>query len=254
MHNNYFYTCEYLMKINHRILGILPPHHQFCYFYALIFTNREMGNNETNRFFYSDGYRLGMEVVEKGITDESIQEVVQILFSTMDGLIGSLLQQAERSGVKVDCAKGCSWCCHQPVFGHTFELQYLANQIRQTQTPDKVDEIRERAIAKNNRVKAMEEKEMLNYKSPCPLLENNACMTYDARPMACRIYLSTRVASCLLFYSHPAEPENYPALLDFPLKAGRMLNQGFLAALKQHNRPGKEFRLEEGLSVFLKPL
>lgn len=233
-------------------MGILLPHHQFCYFYALIFTDREMGNKEIDRIFYSDGYCLGMEVVEKGITDEYIQKGVQILLSTMDGLIGSLLQQAERSGVKVDCAKGCSWCCHQPVFGHTFELQYLVIQAKQNLPPVKVAEIMERATSKNNLVKAMEEKEMLNYKSPCPLLENNTCMVYHARPMACRIYLSTNVASCLRFYSQPDDPENYPALLDFPLKAGRMLNQGFLAALRQHGFTGTEYRIEEGLSMFLK--
>lgn len=211
-----------------------------------------MNKHETDRIFYSDGYRLGMAAVEKGITDESIQEGVQILLSTMDGLIGSLLQQAERSGVKVDCAKGCSWCCHQPVFGHTFEMQYLANQAKQNLPPVKVAEIMERATSKNNLVKAMEEKEMLNYKSPCPLLENNACIVYHARPMACRIYLSTSVESCLRFYSQPDDPENYPALLDFPLKAGRMLNQGFLAALKQHGFTVTEYRIEEGLSMFLK--
>jgi len=204
---------------------------------------------DTDRIFYSDGYRVGMDVAEKDITDETIHEGVKLLLSTIDGLIDSLLQQAERSGVKVDCAKGCSWCCHQPVFGHSFELQYLANYIRLEFTPEEVLKIKEKARNKNLLVAGMSEEKMLNYKSPCPLLEDGACLAYNARPMACRIYLSTNVATCQRFYTQPDDKENYPALLDFPLRAGRMLNQGFLAALKQHGFSGTEYRIEERLSM-----
>ena len=50
--------------------------------------------------------------------------------------------------------------------------------------------------------------------------------------MACRIYLSTDVKTCHEFYKNPDNIENYPALLDFPMKAGKMMNEGFKAALK----------------------
>jgi hypothetical protein len=70
--------------------------------------------------------------------------------------------------------------------------------------------------------------------------------------MACRIYLSTRLETCLEFYHHPENEQNYPALIDFPLKAGRMMNEGFMAALKENGIETAEFRLEEGLKIVLK--
>lgn len=75
---------------------------------------------------------------------------------------------------------------------------------------------------------------------------------YEGRPMACRIHLSTKLGTCLEFYHHPENEQNYPALIDFPLRAGRMINEGFMAALKGYGIETDEFRLEEGLRIVLK--
>jgi hypothetical protein len=91
----------------------------------------------------------------------------------------------------------------------------------------------------------LSEKEILNSKFPCPLLENGACSAYPARPMACRIYLSSDVNTCLKFYREPEDETTYPALLDFPMRAGRMMNEGFKAALKAHGINIQEFRIDQ---------
>lgn len=208
-----------------------------------------MSISETDRIFYSDGYRLGQAAISDGFTSEAVAGGIGQLLSAIDGLIDSLLQQAGRSGVQVDCTKGCAWCCHQPVFANTFELQYLTDYIRKNFSPERISMILEKAGAKNRLVAPMTEKQMLNHKSPCPLLEEGACSAYAARPMACRIYLSSSVASCIRFYSDPEDADNYPALMEFPLRAGRMMNQGFTAALKQHGHPSSVHRIEEGLLV-----
>lgn len=206
-----------------------------------------MSLTDTDRVFYSDGYRLGQSIFDKGYSEKVVAEGVEQLYSAIDGLIDSLLQQAERSGVNIDCTKGCAWCCHQPVFANNFELQYLTQYIRSHFSLEKICEITERAKTKNRLVNTLNEEQVLNHKSPCPLLENGACLAYHARPMACRIYLSTKVETCVLFFNHPENKDNFPALLQFPLRAGQMLNEGFTAALKQHNHPASIFRLEEGL-------
>jgi hypothetical protein len=69
--------------------------------------------------------------------------------------------------------------------------------------------------------------------------------------MACRIYLSYKLESCLEFYRNPDNDANYPALLEFPLRAGQMMNEGFRAALKESGLETAEFRIEEGLSIVL---
>ena len=72
-------------------------------------------------------------------------------------------------------------------------------------------------------------------------------MAYKARPVACRIYLSSNLNSCLKFYNEPEDKNNYPALLNFPMRAGRLMNEGFKAALKAGGIVAKEFRIEEKL-------
>jgi Fe-S-cluster containining protein len=206
-----------------------------------------MSKHDSDRVFYSDGYRLGQSIITKGYSEEAVAEGIEQVYSAIDGLIESLLQQAARSKVNIDCTKGCSWCCHQPVFANNFELQYLTQFIRSHFSPEKISGITERAKAKNRLVNTMNEEQVLNHKAPCPLLEDGACLAYNARPMACRIYLSTKVETCVLFFNHPENKDNFPALLQFPLRAGQMLNEGFTAAMKQHNHPVSVFRLEEGL-------
>ncbi len=208
--------------------------------------------SEYDRLFYKDGYRLGEEASE-GIPDEKrLFDAITTMYQTMDGLIESLLAMGKKQGVTVDCQKGCSWCCYQPVFANSYELNYLASYIKKTFSPYDLENAYQLAKEKDEKTSKFSGKEVLNYKHACPLLKNGACSAYPARPLACRIYLSMKVESCLQFYYHPENTESYPALLDFPLRAGRMMNEGFFAALKENGQFSKELRLEEGLVRFLK--
>lgn len=74
-------------------------------------------------------------------------------------------------------------------------------------------------------------------------------MAYEARPMACRIYMSMSVDSCKTFYKKPDDETNYPALLEFPLQAGRMMNEGFNKGLKAAGLKGSELLMEEALLI-----
>jgi Fe-S-cluster containining protein len=171
------------------------------------------------------------------------------MYYAIDSLIDSLSKFAERQNQQIDCKKGCEWCCHQPVFALDYEMKYLNDFIDRNFDTETVEKIKTRAENKNNKLSFLNESDLLNAKYPCPLLENGACVAYSARPMACRIYLSTDVKTCLNFYHHPEEKNNYPALLNLTLRAGQMMNEGFKAALKINGIKTKEFRIEEQLLV-----
>lgn len=198
--------------------------------------------------FYNDGYELGKEALIKGRDDEALFAAIERMHDAIDQLIESLDRASKKNGTPINCAKGCSWCCHQPVFANTYELHYLKNYIRNSFTKKEMEEVQERARSKNELTSKLTEDQLLKNKTACPALKNGACAAYHARPMACRIYLSTNVATCLEFYKNPDNEQNYPALLDFPLQAGRMMNEGFMAALAEAGIETEEFRLEEGLS------
>ena len=67
----------------------------------------------------------------------------------------------------------------------SYELQYLGEFIRKSFTSCEQTAILQRAKGKDAQTSHMSEKDVLNYKAPCPLLKDNACSAYPARPMAC---------------------------------------------------------------------
>lgn len=208
-----------------------------------------MNNNQKNieNAFYSDGYKLGMNVAvsdnDKSVLFDSISEMYELI----DNFNDSLSEFAKKHNQQIDCKKGCEWCCHQPVFALDYEMDFLIDFIKNNF--DKVAQkvIVARAKIKNNKLSFLNETDLLNSKYPCPLLQNGACIAYKARPMACRIYLSHDINSCLQFYKNPGKETSIPALLNLPLRTGQMMNEGFKAALKTNGVKTREFRIEEKL-------
>ena len=213
----------------------------------MINENKHFTKND--RIFYSDGYKLAQSAIEQGLSNSTLFSAIESLYAAIDGLNESIVALSERQDKEVACQKGCHWCCHQTVYANSYELHFLSEKIKLRFSSEKISKYIEAAEAKFAVTSKMNEEEVSNYKSSCPLLENGACSIYDARPMACRIYLSTNLGTCLEFYQHPENKLNYPALIDFPLRAGRMMNQGFMAALKGVGIATAEFRLEEGLRI-----
>lgn len=207
--------------------------------------------SETDRVFYSDGYKLGLSVVDGGLTKEALFVAIRTLYAETDNLIQSLVNHAAQHGVNIDCKMGCCFCCHQPVLAISHEIHFLADFINRNFNKNQILEILERARVKNEAFGNVLPEEMQKIKIPCPLLKDGACLVYEARPMACRIYLSQKVASCKEFYEYPENKNNFPALFDFPLRAGQMMNEGFIAALKTQKICSAEYRIEQGLEVGL---
>ena len=198
-----------------------------------------------SQLFFHDGYLLGLQAAKYHDEPEKWNAVMHTFYQTIDELLDALLDYARQSKVSVDCCKGCSQCCYQPVFANDYEISYLRHSILTNFPPDVIGRIRQKAMDKNKTVRELTPAQVLIHKQACPLLKDNVCSIYEARPVACRIYLSMDVTSCTNFFHHPQDPDHYPRLLDFPLKAGRMINQGFSAALKESGIESYEMRLEE---------
>ncbi len=198
--------------------------------------------------FYNDGFQLGMKALEAGDDPKNMFSAIQEMYAAIDGLIDSLSGLAQQQGQAIECKVGCEWCCHQPVFALDYELGYLQNYIDEYFDDETKATIKTKAQRKQAKLSALNDDELLNAKSPCPLLNEGACIAYEARPMACRIYLSSSVKTCLKFFNKPDDKTSYPALLDMPMRLGRMMNEGFKSALKFNAILPEEFRIEEKLS------
>jgi Fe-S-cluster containining protein len=214
-------------------------------------TNENKHFTEADRIFFSDGYQLAQSAILKGFSVDTLFTGIKLLYAAIDLLNDSIISLAKRQSPAVVCFNGCHWCCHQAVFANTYELKFLAKKIKKISNSEELGAIIEKAKAKHAITSNLNVVEILKYKAPCPLLKNSSCSIYAARPMACRIYLSTKLKSCIDFYHHPENETEYPALIDFPLKAGRMMNEGFCTALKEIGLEIIEFKLEEGLLIEL---
>lgn len=201
--------------------------------------------------FYADGFNIGIKAANIKNDRKSLLPAVTEMYSAIDALIDSFSLLAAKQDKNIDCKSGCEWCCHQPVFAMDYELDYLQTFISEYFDSELKNEIISRAIAKQNNFGKLKGDKLQNAKHACPLLNEGACMAYKARPMACRIYLSSDVKSCVHFYKSPEDKNSYPALLDLPMRLGRMMNEGFKAALKTKGIDAKEFRIEELLSIQL---
>ena len=196
---------------------------------------------------FADGVRLAEGYLEEDHSTAQLVRAVGHLYNAFDSLNAAFLDRTRKEGKPAQCEKGCSWCCHQAVFAVSHEFLYLKTWMHHYLPPRKIREVNERARTKNEITSRLTYDDQMIYRHPCPLLDGKLCMVYQARPMACRIYLSYDLESCIGDYNTPGDPVGFPRLFDFPLRAGRMMNEGFTAAIRTYGYHSGESKLEEGI-------
>ena len=108
-------------------------------------------------------------------------------------------------GVKVACARGCSYCCHLRVEIQPAEAFALAAWLQRTASAERLAAViaRLRSNVQNTRALRAEARKRVNM--ACALLgEDGACTAYEARPAQCRRYHSVSVDPCREFFDNPA--------------------------------------------------
>jgi Fe-S-cluster containining protein len=210
-----------------------------------------MEAGEIKRIFYRDGFRLALEHLGHELTAAGLDRAITQLYQSIDELLESFLQRSAAEGQLADCKKGCAWCCHQEVFAVTHEFLFLNDYVKRNFSGAVREKILEQARKKVMRSMHLSVEEQLQIRVRCPFLDSGACLVYEARPMACRIYLSTSEPSCKKEHDGPGSKGVFPDLFEFPLLAGRMLNEGFVAGLKQLGLQSAELPLEQGYSTMV---
>jgi Fe-S-cluster containining protein len=210
-----------------------------------------MESKEIRRIFYRDGYRLAHSHLDQELSAANIKRAITELYQAVDELLGSFLDRTAVDGQPAECKKGCALCCYQEVFAVTHEFLYLQDYMLHHLSVKQREGILERAREKVMLTVNRSVEEQLNVRAACPFLEAGSCMAYEARPMACRIYLSSSVISCKREHDQSVNEKSNPELYEFPLLAGRMLNEGFVAYLKQVGIQSSELPVEQGYSAMV---
>ena len=203
------------------------------------------------QIFFRDGYRLACDILGKELSGNSVLFLTRKLYSEINSLLDSFVARCSAENRRVDCRQGCSFCCHQAVLIVPYEAFYLEKYISDNFVEDRRQRIIKRIREKDSITSRMKVQEFLHHKSPCPFLEEDCCIVYPARPMACRIYLSEDRTNCEYEYQHPSETDYFPGLYEFPLYAGRMMNEGICAWLQEKKIYPTEWQLESSVNTIL---
>jgi Fe-S-cluster containining protein len=145
--------------------------------------------------------------------------------------------------------KGCAHCCHQSVFVLPHEAIYLFTHLKSQGNSPFYNTCKEKVLNKNSVTAKMDLKSILSFTQACPFLEDEACAVYEARPMACRLFQSMDVQSCIVERENPLNMNNYARLYELPLRAGRMLNEGLCAWFTEKGLKTTEWILESSLGL-----
>jgi len=112
-------------------------------------------------------------------------------------------QQVADVGNAIECKKGCSHCCQLRVvvFPHeAISIYFYLNKILNKQ---KIKDIKEKINKQFAIVKPLSEHEHFIQNIECPLLEDNKCLVYPVRPIACAGYHSASEEACKHSNEHP---------------------------------------------------
>lgn len=210
-----------------------------------------MDSKEIDRIFYRDGYRIASQNLEEGITAAHMKAGIESLQRGFDDLLEAFLRRSASEGKPAECQKGCNWCCYQNVYAVSHEILYISHYIQLNFPAEKRDRLLQKARDKVLLTHNKTLREQSQLKSPCPFLESGSCSIYSVRPMACRIYLSSSVRACKREFDDPSNDKVFPDLFEFPLRSGRMMNQGFVAYLRQVGFQSSELLIEQGYSSML---
>ncbi len=120
---------------------------------------------------------------------------------TIEGRIGEL------APAKLDCAKGCAYCCRgYPISVHSLaEARLALEEAKRTYTPRAFKKLREDIYRQFRETRYLTTIDAFNQlKLPCPFLVKGACSVYEARPISCRTCISNDVVVCMSALGPPA--------------------------------------------------
>ena len=206
---------------------------------------------EIDNIFYNDGYKLAENILKDFISAGGLLRLTQSLYENIDELLNIFETRVNQENKKIDCKKSCHWCCTQPVFINPREALYIADYLKTNFDDLALSDIQSKISRKYENTKSLSLKEQLIHKEDCPFLKDKNCSIYAARPMACRIYLSMSLPSCKANYDNPKSENVFAKLYDFPLHAGRLLNQGSSTFIRKKNIEMPALSLESGMQYIL---
>jgi len=178
--------------------------------------------------------RLLRQEFEEARTTGTIDAPVKLFQTTINTMIQGL------SDVPVACKKGCSHCCHTWVSATAPEILFIAKIIT-----TRGDQVIQKIALAHEHTKDYDFDTRAEHPIPCPLLEQDLCSIYDARPKTCRLAASADAEICARAY-HNITNEDVPTPL-MHLYGRAALAVALSSALRKVGLPHHAYEFNAGL-------
>jgi Fe-S-cluster containining protein len=136
-----------------------------------------------------------------------------------EALDNTLEAQARTHGIRLNCTKGCYYCCHIRVEAFAPEIFRIKNHLEETLPPDRLNAIRETITDRAQRATGLSPRAYNAARISCAFLVEGMCSIYSVRPAMCHIHHSTDVEACKSLYRNPEDPTHgaqaVPGLLQY---------------------------------------
>lgn len=194
--------------------------------------------------FHDLAFQATIKTIEETPTGDRLASLARRMGRLADKLIAQAQQDSRET---VACKAGCSHCCYQQVLATVPEVLAVADHIMETWTADQIDDLKKRMEAYIPAARAFAKGEASS-PSPkaCPLLQDDRCSVWEARPLVCRGYNSLDVTACRGFQRDRTTPVPH---LDAQMISADALKEGIKLGLKRTNQQPKQCELMLGLEI-----
>jgi Fe-S-cluster containining protein len=135
------------------------------------------------------------KTLQGGRTPLQVVALAEQAAALADGAIAQMIaRQPPRPALA--CREGCAWCCYKRVGTSAAEVVHIVEYLRQRLSPLEFQAFQERVVRQDEKRRALEQDRWAAARVPCPLLLNERCTAYPARPLTCRGFNSSDAEAC----------------------------------------------------------
>lgn len=155
---------------------------------------------------------------------------------------------AERETVA--CKAGCGHCCRLRVEVTASEVLRVVDWLRENRTAEQLEVLRARAAERDAERQQFTGFERYRARVACPLLEEESCSVYPARPLPCRAWTSYDVSICQRERFDPESNEAVPSCSG-QYQVFTVIGEGLRRGLRNVGLSDETVELTGGLHVAL---
>lgn len=112
----------------------------------------------------------------------------------------SRLVDQDPTASEIACRKGCSYCCHMRTLASPPVVLLLAQHLRDSRDEAALEAFIVHLERTRELANGQTDESHGRARITCALLEDDACIAYDSRPLECRGYTSLDVDACKAGY------------------------------------------------------